>query len=341
MKFKMFLNKVWNFLKKFPVFLLLGIFIPPIIYAGRYMFQTEHHYSNLFYSGNRIDGNPENFEITSINPLFKVTDISSFSNYQGGACYKNYYALCSNNYECLLIYDMNTNKVVHTIYTNSVNTDFHCNTMFFGPDFYKSTDKFPLLYISQENQPSRCTIVCRLFQNGDAYSIEVVQTIYFTSTKEDIYYPNSYFDYETYTLYYSGYTKNSYMRSDDNKIKFFSFALPDFRLTDVELDTSEADDSFVIDSETATQGGFVSDGILYQSFSGLQEAAPPFNKPNEPPKLKIIDLNEGKLVKEYKDLTIFGVHDEFENIALTESGRIIAHGNTHLKLYEFKYKFVA
>lgn len=338
MKFKLFLIRIWNFLKKFPVFLLIAIFLPPAIYIGRYMFTAEHIYNNLYYNGESIDGNPENFEITEINPLFKVTDISSFSNYQGGACYKNYYALCSNNYECLLIYDMTKNKVVHTIYTNDTNTDFHCNTMFFGSDFYSASDKFPLLYISQENMPSRCTIVCRLYQNGDTYSIKIIQYIYFESTEEMIYYPNSYYDYNTFTLYYGGYTKNSYMKEADNKLKFYSFPLPDFRLNDVTLNTRDASHSFTIDSETATQGGFVSNGYLYQSFSGLQEAAAPFSKPGEPPKMKIIDLENGEVVKEYNDLTIFGVHDEFENIALSESGRIFAHGNTHLKIYEFKYK---
>ena len=54
--------------------------------------------------------------------------------------------------------------------------------------------------------------------------------------------------------------------------------------------------------------------------------------------MKIIDLEEGKVIKEFNDLTVFGVHDEFENIALSENGRIFAHGNTHLKIYEFKYK---
>ena len=73
MKFKMFLNKVWCFLKKFPVFLLLGIFIPPAIYAGQYLFQSEHTYNNLFYGGEKIEGNPRNFEITAINPLLKVS----------------------------------------------------------------------------------------------------------------------------------------------------------------------------------------------------------------------------------------------------------------------------
>lgn len=339
MKFKMFLNRVLSFFKRFPVILVLGIFVAPTIYVGRYLFSPEHTFTNLYYQGESINGDPKNFEITEIKPLFKVTDISSFSNYQGGACYKNYYAVCSNNYECLLIYDMNTNKVAHTIYTNDVNTDFHCNTMFFGCDFYSSGDKFPLLYISQENQPSRCTIVCRIYKNGDMFSIKVIQTIYFeTAPGEEIYYPNSYYDYETYTIYYAGYTKNSYMKEEENKIKFFSFTLPDFRLNDVVLNTADAEETFTIDSETATQGGFVSDGYLYQSFSGLQEAAPPFNKPGEPPKMKIIDLNEGKVIKEYNDLTIFDVHDEFENIALSASGRIFAHGNTHLKIYEFKYK---
>ena len=337
-KFKLFWIKVFHYIKKFPVLVFLAFFIPTSIYTVRYLFANEVQFNHLYYFGERLKVNHDKFHVTNIKPLFKVLNISSYSNYQGGACYENYYALCSNNYECLLIYDMKTNKVEHTIYTNETNTDYHCNTMFFGTDFFSAEDKFPLLYISQENAYEPCTIVCRIYQIGGVWKIKVVSTIIINFDKNNkLYYPNSYFDYSNGILYYAGYTKNSYFKSDDNKLRFHSFYLPDFRYNEVRLNPNEALATFEVDSETATQGGFVSDGYLYQTFSGLSEAAFPFKKEGETPKLRITNLKEGKILTQIEDLRVFGAADEFENIAIADNGKLYAHGNTHLQIYEFEY----
>ena len=333
---KSFGLKTWAFLRKFPVIITMSILIPCLIYSGRYLFSTEYYYSHhLFYDGERINVQAERFALTGIKDVTKIMDISSFSNYQGGACYENYYAICSNNFECIIIYDMTTNKVEHAIYTNATNTDYHCNTCFFGPNFYSSEDKFPLLYISMENEPARCTNVYRIVQKAGQYKIEQVQQIFLEVDKEDyIYFPNSYYDYSSGKLYYAGYTKKSFLKSDDNLLRYYSFDLPDYRITMPVLTSKDIDDRFDLPSETATQGGFISDGYLYQTFC--------FNSKTErvkAPKMRITDLVNHKVVLQYEDLgKEFGRYDEFENIAISRSGKLYATGQKRTMIYEFTYE---
>ena len=334
-KFKMFWIKVWNVLKKFPVYMSIAILLPTSIYVFRYLFSSEHYYFNLNYDGERINANPSTFEITSIDPLFKIMDISSFSNYQGGACYQNYYALCSNNFECILIYNMDTRKVEHEIFTGMTNTEFHCNTCFFGPTFYSSRDKFPLLYISMENESVESTFAYRIDQNSSQNPITQVQELHLNvDNGEKLYYPNSYYDYSSGLLYYSGYTKKSYHQSEDNILRYYTFKLPDHRIDRVELFASEAEDTFDLPSLTATQGGFISDGYLYQTFS--------FNSSNDlknSPKFRLVDLKEKKVVYQVDDLgKINGVYDEFENVAICNNGHMYGFGVKSLKIYDFKFK---
>lgn len=334
-KFKMFWIKIWNVLKKFPVFMSIAILLPTSIYVFRYLFSSEHYYFNLNYDGERIDANPSTFEITSIDPLFKIMDISSFSNYQGGACYQNYYALCSNNFECILIYNMDTRKVEHEIFTGMTNTEYHCNTCFFGPTFYSSRDKFPLLYISMENESVESTFAYRIDQNSSQNPITQVQELHLNvDTGEKLYFPNSYYDYSSGLLYYSGYTKKSYHQSEDNILRYYTFKLPDHRIDRVELFASEAEDTFDLPSLTATQGGFISDGFLYQTFS--------FNSSNDlmnSPKFRLVDLKEKKIVYQVDDLgKINGVYDEFENVAICNNGHMYGFGVKSLKIYDFKFK---
>lgn len=332
-KFKSSLLRFYNWLKKFPVMCTLAVLVPVIIYATIYTFSPEFVYSNLYYTGVVFDVDPQEFSITKINPLFKIMDISSFSNYQGGTCYEDYYVLCSNNFECLLIYNMNNHKVEHTIYTNMTNTDYHCNTIFFGPDFYSSIDKFPILYVSMENEGVEATIAYRIYQDGGSYSISQVQKINLVcddGTK--IYLPNSYFDYSNNILYYSGYTQNSYMKSDDNMLKYYTFFLPDFRIAECDLNTKNAITSFELPSETATQGGFISDRYLFQTFS--------FNSETDPlrkPKMRIVDLVEEVIVYDEQDLGKYGVYDEFENIAACHNGHLYGFGVKSLQVFDFEF----
>ena len=328
-----FFKRLWNHLKKFHVFMTLFIAVPVLVSLFRYLFDVEYIYNNLYFEGERIHVWHEHFEVTSIEKKIKVLDTTPYHNYQGGTCYKNYYLLCSNNFDTILIYNIEEFKLESVIYTGQTNPEYHCNTCFFGSDFYSASDEFPILYISMENESVRSTIGYRIAYDG-GYKIEQITQLYFPhSENEKIYFPNSYLDYETNTLYYGGYTEKSYMQSDTNKLKYFAFPMPDYRIQEVELDMKEAVDTFVLPSQTATQGGFITDGFLYETFSFHEK-----NNPLKTPKMRVVDLREHQIIIEYDNLgETFGVYDEFENIAIANNGTLVAHGNIGFNLYQFHY----
>ena len=129
---KKFLKAVLRFIMKFPVHIAGVILIPSLVTSIVYLFSTEVLYYNLYYQGERIHTDPENFQLKSIKKVASVLQVSSMFSYQGGACYENYYAVVTDNFEAILIYNTeNKFKVEHNISTGIVNTDWHCNQMFF------------------------------------------------------------------------------------------------------------------------------------------------------------------------------------------------------------------
>ena len=330
--------KLHNFLsyfKKFPVIISLSVLIPALVSSIRYAASAEINYHNFYYEGETINVDPNKFEITGINKIGDVVQVASAFSYQGGACYDNYYAICCDNFEALIIYESSKMKVAHTISTGMFNTKWHCNQMFFGPDFYSARDKFPLLYISMENKDERKIVVTRIYSQGGEYRIQIVQTItlMFSNESDVVYYPNAYFDYEFRLIYWAGYTENSYMKSDTNKLRFYSFILPDYREEAVTCETENSFVPFELPSETATQGGFISKGYLYQTFSFASKT-----DPLRTPKMRVVDLRDHVIVKDYQNLgELFGVYEEFEHVAISKEGRLLALGNP-LHLYEFEYQ---
>ena len=330
-------QKFINFFKQYPTIVTLAIVVPSLIMTIRYMFIEEYYYYNFYYSGERLLIEDENFELTEINKVAKVYQSSSSFSYQGGACYHQYYAVCADNFEAIVIYDTDdfSKGPVHIINTGIVNTDWHCNQMFFGSDFYSAHDKFPLLYISMESPKVHSLIAFRIYQLGGDYFVSLIQklTLTFDDGKGPLYYPNAYYDYEESLIYYGGYTKNTYMKEDDNFIRFYTFPIVDYRTTEETLSTCLAADCFELPSETATQGGFISNHHLYQTFS--------FNSKTNPlkaPKMRVVDLENHVITKDYQDLYAqFGVAEEFEHVAINDNGRMYSLGNP-FNIYEFKYK---
>ena len=339
MAIKSFFSKILNWLKKYPVIVSLAIIVPSLIYTGRYAFTTEYFYFNTEFEGEKMPVKPKDFKITGIKPLGQIVQVASMFSYQGAACYQNYYAICADNFETILIYDANTMKVEHIIKTNMSTTLWHCNTIFFGPYFFNASDKFPLLYVSMENPNVHSTIVFRIHARGGEYYIERIQQIelHFDKPEDIIYFPNSYYDFDSGYIYYGGYTQNSYMRSPENKIKYYTFLLPDYRSDNEYLMTSESLDTFELPSETATQGGFISHNHLYEAFSfGFRYDQNPLHTPA----LRVVDLVEHKIIYEITDLGAeFGVYEEFEHLAISDSGRLLSVGNP-FNLYEFEYEHV-
>ena len=329
------LHKFLSFFKKYPVIIASAILIPSLVSFVRYIFSMDVIYHNFYYEGERIKVDHNNFKLTGIEKKGDIVQVASAFSYQGGACYQNYYAICCDNFEAIIIYDSTNMKVAHTITTGMYNTKWHCNQIFFGPDFYSARDKFPLLYVSMEHSEERSIKAFRLYQRSGEYKVDLVQTISLTFEKEEdtIYYPNAYYDYDEHQIYWAGYTENNYLQSLSNKLKFFTFDLPDYREEEVTISTSEKLDTFELPSETATQGGFISDGYLYQTFS--------FNSKTDPiraPKMRVVDLKNKIIIHDYQNLgESFGVYEEFEHVAISSDGKLLSLGNP-FHLYEFKYE---
>ena len=182
-------NKFLNWLKSFPTIVSLCIIIPSLVAITRYFFSIEYYYHNYYYTGETLDVDDATFEITGINKIGKVSQSSANYSYQGGACYENYYAVCLDNFQSILIYDAETMQLAHTVNTNSFNVEWHCNQIFFGPYFYKVSDKYPLLYVSMEHANVHSTIVFRIYQQAGEYYTEQVQSIKlnFSEDKDIIY----------------------------------------------------------------------------------------------------------------------------------------------------------
>lgn len=332
-----FLKKFLGFFKKFPTIIALAIGMPLLIYAVRYIFLDENYYYNSYYYGQETEIYAEQFRITKINKVTTVYQAASMFSYQGGACVNDYYIICTDNFEAIIIYDTNHmgKGPIHIIKTGIVNTDWHCNQIFFSNTYYSTHDKFPLMYVSMESPKVHSTIAFRIYQLGGEYRVQQIQSICleFDQDEDKIYYPNSYYDHETGMMYYAGYTNNSYMKEEGNFIKFYKFALPDYRTPEELIYTSSAISSFSLPSETATQGGFILDGYLYQTFS--------FNSKTDPlkaPKMRVVDLEKEEIIHDYQNLYAdFGVAEEFEHVAISDNGRMYSLGNP-FNIYEFEYE---
>ncbi|MBO4667864.1 MAG: hypothetical protein J5666_07070 [Bacilli bacterium] len=326
-------NKFLSFFKKYSTILVCAIVIPSVITIGQYLFANDKEYHNDYYQGERLDIDDSKFELTAIKKIGKVSQSSSNYSYQGAACYKDKYVVCLDGLEAIQIYDSNSMKLLHHI-DGAFNREWHCNQAFFGDQYYKMSDEYPLFYISMEHKNVHSTMAFRIYKRGGVYHIEQVQTIklVFDVEEDTLYYPNSYFDFDEGLIYYSGYTESNYMRSDSNKLKYYSFPMPSYKEEYYEFHTSNPIDSFSLPSETATQGGFISHSHLYQTFS--------FGSKTDPlraPVMRVVDLKNKTIIKEYNNLgEQFGVYTEFEHLAVNDKGKLISLGNP-FDIYEFEY----
>ena len=329
------LTKFLSFFRKYPVIISLTLLIPTVASFFSAMSGSYDFHYNYMYAGEELNIDDSKFELTGIKQVAKVTQYSSNFSYQGGACYENYYCVCCDAFESILIYDTKTMKLVNTVNTGVNDPTWHCNQIFFGRDFYSSRDKYPLLYVSMEHIDVHAIMVFRLVKLGDAYYAQQVQqiTLEFSNEEDTVYFPNAYYDYDQDLVYYAGYTQKDYMKADNNKLKFYTFYLPDYRLEYYSFKTEESSETFELPSETATQGGFISHHHLYQTFSFGDKT-----NPLRAPKMRIVDLDKHEIIKDYQNLgEQFGIYEEFEHVAIDSQGKMFSLGNP-FNIYEFEYK---
>lgn len=328
-------NKFKSFLKSTPFILTASLVLPVGFSLFVYFIDPKTSFNNDSFDGYHMPELEEEFQLNSTTRLFKVANYSSQNNYQGGAFYKNYYFIAANDLENILIYDMDSYELEAVVRETDENTLYHCNTIAFGNTFYSPKDRFPLLYISMENAKVHATMVYRVHRQGNYYVTTKVQQINFPSTAQcGISFPNSYIDQKEQKLYYAGYTGGTYKKQEGNNLKFFRFPLPKaptednkgVDLSTVNLKTEEAEDSFELPAETATQGGFVANNHLYQVYG--------FEKD---PLLIVTDLKNHQVT--YKiSIGSVGNYDEYENIAVYNE-RLFAFGIRSLSIYSFDYSY--
>ncbi len=186
--------------------------------------------------------------------------------YQGAAAYGKYFFQFSDHMENVGVYDIDQGSLL-CVRSWDMNELYHCNNVNFGVKKYAEEDEFPLLYVSMENIDAHCALVLRVARDGNDFTFTRVQTLVYPDPKESgVYYPNCMIDGENDRVYIMGYTEYSYKKSKSNHIRVTEFALPDYRLATAELKTEEALSSFELDSVTATQGGLVKNGKIYQVY---------------------------------------------------------------------------
>lgn len=187
---------------------------------------------------------------------------------QGSTVYGKYLFVTYNTLPMISIYDMETKSHVANISMEAVST-YHCNNINFGSKKYDSSDYFPLLYISMENQAEHKCLVYRITENNGAYNATLVQTITYPSPAEaNMYYPNCVIDSTNNLLCVMGYSTNSYIASESSSIKYNVYELPTLNDGNVQLNQADAIRSGSVKSISATQGAFIQGDNIIQVYGG-------------------------------------------------------------------------
>lgn len=201
------------------------------------------------------------------------------------------------------ILDLNSHRCLGTIKFETPNGEpSHMNNINCGKK-YASTDRWPLLYLSQTTYSHACFVI-RL--SNDAPSYEVVQSIKYVGNKHHI---NSLYDWFIDTkrgfIYTYGYYNG--IREEREIVKF---PLPSYKDGDIVFTDDDVLDSFVLEDMSIYQGSKIINGLLY--------APTGYGTNDYPGYLKIIDLEKQEL-----KMSIPINCGEPESIGMYKNGAII------------------
>lgn len=165
-----------------------------------------------------------------LEQMLDYESIGNFIGQQGGCVYGDY-LFRFNTDDTFRVYDIPTKSYIGA-FTLDGGLKPHCNSAVFGNEKYNSSDEFPLLYVNAYNTqglPKGTCYVHRIARSGNNFSTTLVQTIRIGFTDDPIWtsgsidtrpYGNFAVDCDNSFLYV--YT----LRNEDNKTRFFKFALP-------------------------------------------------------------------------------------------------------------------
>lgn len=198
---------------------------------------------------------------------------------QSSACYGKYLFIVTGNLSSVACVNLETKTTLYTLSPGfTPDGDWHSNQSSFGSSKYDANDMFPVLYISQRNNPQRAQIqVYRIIptltdDEISSFTMTLVQTIWLPaqSNFNSLGYPNVTIDTENNKMW--AYSRNNDSSGDTyGKATFTMFNIPALfsdgnPVTTVTLEDTDAKDRFRDNwSIYDNQGSFIHRGKLYMA----------------------------------------------------------------------------
>lgn len=290
-------------------------------------FKTKNFDSRTAGSGAEVNGHSyegEKIDVKSYQytkELLFTESNSSSSGLQGSACFGKYLFQFHNTNDTIDVFNLEEKSFIQTIRLTAVST-YHCNNANFGNEYHTQGDKFPLLYVSQENVAEHKCLVYRVIGTEGSWSVTLVQTITFPTPSDDfMWYQNCIIDTQNRKLIVSGLGNNPW--SSNNIIRYKVFSLPKLSEGNVTLSLSDIEDSIEVKHYPTTQGGFILNNKIYQVF-GMSDNA----------QLNVIDLSTHRVISKI-NITGDGIAVEPEGCFLYDNA--ICVNFVDGKIYKFKF----
>jgi len=229
------------------------------------------------------------FDLLSEN--VKITKYMGIGGYcQGGTNFGKYYFQFENGNKNVRVVDLSKKEIIQVVPMPNPNSKYHCNAAAFGVDYYDKNDRFPLLYVSNENIACHDTIVYRITGDDGKMVLEAVQNIIFDTPngENNRYYPNIAVDRKDrylICLSLSLPNENSHW-SELTSVTYDLYEIPSVYQMEVNLTYKNAVKSHTYEPILATQGSFTKYGKLFQA-SGIEN--------NDSIYLKIFDIETGNI----------------------------------------------
>ena len=181
---------------------------------------------------------------------------------------------------------------------------WHCNNACVSGTYLHKGDKYPLIYVSQENRDEHCICVFRISGKKGSFAAEIVQKIILpTPVQMGLWYPNLVLDNDKGELYITGYSRESWKDArSGNGLQLLKFKLPDVSEGEIQISPAEILDRRVYDFRLATQGAVIKDGRMYQVYGMAGDSA------------IVCYYLENGMVLWAKDLTAAGIPNEPESL---------------------------
>ena len=201
---------------------------------------------------------------------------------------------------------------------------WHCNNACVSDTYLQKGDKYPLVYVSQENRAEHCICVFRISGKKGSFEAELVQKINLPEPAVmGVWYPNLVLDNDKGELYVTGYSRESWKDArGGNGLQVLKFKLPAVSYGEVSISTADILGRRNYDFRLATQGAVIKDGKMYQVYGMAGDSA-----------FVCYDLESGVELWA-KDLSAAGIPNEPESLFF--SGKTLFCVDVKGNVYKYK-----